>query len=106
MALTNRCNLREKVIGPDFRWLMHDGRQRNDFPRYLPRIATRDWSHKRTQTNAFRADRHRGQNDPGIDQTVLRPCPVSIGYDMIVNEKTVPTGVFCFLRKFAKFQWV
>jgi len=37
--LINPCNLPEKVIGPDFRGLMHDGRQQHDFPRYLPRTA-------------------------------------------------------------------
>jgi hypothetical protein len=82
--LTNLCNLREKVIGPDYRWLMHDGAT----AKRLPALPATDGGDA-MGLSTHQSSAHKFQTSPS--PPLLH---VSGAFDRIAHKDEIRSGTF------------
>ena len=67
----------------------------DDFARELCDVSAWHWGDNRSQTNTLCTHCHRGQCDPGVRSWFFE-------LEMVPDEKAVPAGLFCLIRKISE----
>ena len=68
----------------------------DDFARELCDVSAWQWGDNRSQTNMLCTHCHRGQCDPGVRSWFFE-------LEMVPDEKAVPAGLFCLIRKISEY---